>query len=90
MRQLVEYKKFKDAAQFLEQQELARRRTSSRARGRRAPLAPEPDVALQDVSLFDLITAFNEALKQVREEELREIFAERLHASPRRSTSSFG
>ena len=40
-------------------------------------LGPEPDIALEDVSIFDLITAFNEALRKAPREELKEIFAER-------------
>ena len=76
VRQLVEYKKFKDAALHLEALELRREDIFGRD-GADAVLDKEPDVALHDVGLFDLISAFSEALKKVKSEELREIFAER-------------
>ncbi len=76
IRQLVEYKKFKDAALHLEG--LEQRQQDVFVRGSDvAKLGPESDVSLRDVSIFDLITAFNEALKKVKTEELKEIFAER-------------
>lgn len=76
VRQLVEYKKFKDAALHLEALELRREDIFGRD-GAEAVLGKEPDVALHDVGLFDLISAFSDALKKVKSEELREIFAER-------------
>ena len=76
VRQLVEYKKFKDAALHLEALE-ARREDIFGRDGADAVLGKEPDVALHDVGLFDLISAFSEALKKVKTENLREIFAER-------------
>lgn len=76
VRQLVEYKKFKDAALHLEELEMRREDIFNRDGGE-AVLGREPDVALRDVGLFDLIHAFNEALKKVPNEGLREIFAER-------------
>ena len=76
VRQLVEYKKFKDVAMHLESLE-ARREDIFGRDGAEAVLGKEPDVALHDVGLFDLISAFSEALKKVKSEELREIFAER-------------
>jgi segregation and condensation protein A len=76
VRQLVEYKKFKDAAMHLER--LEERRVDVFGRGSDyAELGPDSTVALHDVSIFDLITAFSEALKKVKTEELKEIFAER-------------
>ena len=76
VRQLVEYKKFKDAADHLE--ELALRREDIFIReGEHVELGPETEVALQDVSIFDLITAFNEALKRAKKEDLTEIFTDR-------------
>ncbi len=43
------------------------------------PAVPGPtaEVSLQDVSLFDLLGAFQKALARVGTEELREIFSER-------------
>ncbi len=76
VRRLVEYKKFKDAALHLEELEVRREDIFGRE-GTEAVLGREPEVALHDVGLFDLINAFNEALKKVKDEELREIFAER-------------
>ena len=77
VRQLVEYKKFKDAALHLEALEQRREDIFGRD-GAEAVLGEQSsDVALHDVGLFDLISAFSEALKKVKSEELREIFAER-------------
>lgn len=76
VRQLVEYKKFKDAAQYLGQREDRQSDVFGRE-GDLVKLGPAPDVALQDVSLFDLIGAFNEALKRADREDMREIFSER-------------
>ena len=76
VRQLVEYKKFKDAALHLEALE-ARREDIFGRDGAEAVLERDADLALHDVGLFDLISAFSEALKKVKTEELREIFAER-------------
>ena len=76
VRQLVEYKKFKDAAAHLGELEVRQENMFSRS-GEGIQLGPEPDIALEDVSIFDLITAFNEALRKAPREELKEIFAER-------------
>ncbi len=76
VRQLVEYKKFKDAADHLE--ELALRREDVFIReGEHVELGPDPEVSLHDVSIFDLISAFNEALKKAKKEDLAEIFTDR-------------
>ena len=76
VRQLVEYKKFKDAALHLEEQESLFQDVFSREAEYVEMGAKE--VRLDDVGIFDLITAFQEALSNVKEEELREIFAERV------------
>ncbi|MBU0678551.1 MAG: segregation/condensation protein A [Verrucomicrobia bacterium] len=76
VRQLVEYKKFKDAAIHLQGLEMERENVFEREGGE-VKLQPQADLALQDVSIFDLISAFNDALSRVAKEELREIFAER-------------
>lgn len=75
VRQLVEYKKFKDAASHLGDLEARQENMFSRT-GEGIQLGPEPDIALEDVSIFDLINAFNEALKKAPREELNEIFAD--------------
>ncbi len=76
VRQLVEYKKFKDAAEFLQTMEYRQENVFTRT-GEGVALGATDDVALGDVSIFDLISAFNEALKKVKKEDLTEIFADR-------------
>lgn len=75
VRQLVEYKKFKDAADHLEVLEEQMENVFSRESGF-VELGAAPDVDLKDASIFDLITALNDALGRVEEESLQEIFAE--------------
>ncbi len=75
VRQLVEYKKFKDAADHLEDLELHMENVFSRE-SEHVELGASPDVDLKDASIFDLISALNEALGRVKEEDLQEIFAE--------------
>jgi segregation and condensation protein A len=75
IRQLVEYKKFKDAAAQLSQRELEQSNLFARLpeQGDASPERP-----LGDVSVFDLINAFNKVLKRIatKSEDLREIFEE--------------
>src|SRR5688500_6519075 len=78
IRQLVEYKKFKEVAARLGEREALQ----SNLFGRMA----EPDRPvvrpLGEVSVFDLINAFNNILKRVNQrEELREIFEENYSVS---------
>ncbi|MDZ8119028.1 segregation and condensation protein A [Pontiella agarivorans] len=75
VRQLVEYKKFKDAADHLEDLELHMENVFGRE-SEYVELGDAPDVDLKDASIFDLISALNEALGRVQEENLQEIFAE--------------
>lgn len=76
VRQLIEYKKFKDAAGSL--QHLEARQENIFPRGSETlEIEPETGVGLEEVSLFDLIAAFNAALKKVPVDEIGEIFAER-------------
>src|SRR3954468_16631439 len=74
IRQLVEYKKFKDAAAQLSRREIEQ----SNLFGRGAEAEPAPERPLGDVSVFDLINAFNKVLKRIasKSEDLREIFEE--------------
>ena len=44
-------------------------------------LGAAPDVDLSDASIFDLITALNDALGRVEDESLQEIFAEQFTVS---------
>jgi segregation and condensation protein A len=80
IRQLLEYKKFKDAAAQLSQREAEQSQLFGRASegAERAPERP-----LGDVSVFDLINAFNKVLKRLGEksEDLREIFEENFTVS---------
>ena len=79
IRQLVEYKKFKDAAAQLSQREVEQGNLFSRL--------PEPEAAVErplgEVSVFDLIAAFNKILKRIegKTEDLREIFEENYSVS---------
>jgi segregation and condensation protein A len=80
IRQLVEYKKFKDAAAQLSQREVEQ----SNLFARMAEAAePAPERPLGDVSVFDLINAFNKVLKRIaaKSEDLREIFEENFTVS---------
>jgi segregation and condensation protein A len=76
VRQLVEYKKFKDAAHHLQHLEIRQENVFGRGDDE-VVLGAEPEAALQDVSIFDLIAAFKDALSRVQKEELKEIFADR-------------
>jgi segregation and condensation protein A len=75
VRQLLEYKKFKDAAAHLQERELWRERLFQRTPEKPEAVAERP---LGDVSVFDLINAFNQIVKRLNQkEDLREIFEER-------------
>ena len=76
VRQLLEYKKFKDAALHLEKLE-ERQSFVLPPEGEDAPIDKDAVLSLRDVSIFDLINTFNQILSRVRQEELKEIFAER-------------
>ena len=75
VRQLVEYKKFKDAADHLEERERYMENVFGRESSH-VELGAPPEVDLRDASIFDLIASLNEALGRVQEEDLQEIFAE--------------
>jgi len=77
IRQLVEYKKFKDAAARLQNLEIRQEEVYPRL-----PAKPEFDpvetLAKVHVSIFDLINAVNAVLKRVgQREELRDIFEDK-------------
>ena len=80
IRQLVEYKKFKDAAAQLQQLE-ERQENIYRREAPKPVFEKEP--AKPDVSIFDLINAVNAILKRVaeREGERREIFEDKWSVS---------
>ena len=77
VKQLVEYKKFKEAASHLQQREYLQENVFTRGGDAGVVAEPEPGIGLGDVSLFDLISAFNEALKKVKVEEFGEIYDEK-------------
>ena len=77
VRQLVEYKKFKEVASHLQERESYQENVFARGAETAVLAEPEPGLALSDVSLFDLIAAFNQALKRVKPEEFGEIVDER-------------
>src|SRR5580658_2172957 len=81
IRQLVEYKKFKDAAAQLQAREWDQENSFPRLPVR--PEAPAPAAAPRaEASLFDLINAVTEVLKRVgQREDLREIFEDRWSVS---------
>ena len=76
VRQLVEYKKFKDAAAELQKREAHQENVFALGSDNVVldPLAK--GLASQEVSIFDLISAFNEVLKRAKPEEIGEIVAE--------------
>jgi len=79
VRQLIEYKKFKDAAGHLQLREVARENLFSRIPEKPDFQAGRP---MGEVSIFDLINAFQTVLKRVnKKEDLREIFEENFTVS---------
>lgn len=75
VKQLLEYKKFKDIAEHLEDLETNMENIFVRE-GDHVQLGASPDIDIQDASVFDLITALNDALERIGEEDIEEIFAE--------------
>jgi segregation and condensation protein A len=79
IRQLIEYKKFKEAASQLRTREALQEKLFPRFPSR-PELAPAGDLLVDEVGIFDLISAFQKVLKRLesrrREEDLRQIFEE--------------
>jgi segregation and condensation protein A len=75
VRQLVEYKKFKDAAGHLQVMEI-RQENAFPVGAEQETLAAAPAASLGELTIFDLISAFNEALKKARVDEIGEIMAD--------------
>ena len=80
IRQLIEYKKFKDAAGFLSRRQMMMEHVY--------PATPEvPDLKKDDVGgfpelgIFDLIRAFQKVLNRFRQEDLKEIADDRFTVS---------
>jgi segregation and condensation protein A len=82
IRQLVAYKKFKDAASQLQLREIEQENTFPRLPARPEVAAPAP--AKSEASLFDLINAVNNVLKRVgQRDNLRDIFEDKWSVSER-------
>jgi segregation and condensation protein A len=80
IRQLIEYKKFKEAGAQLHVRELEQERIFTRDSGASSDLA-EP-LRLGEVSIFQLINAFQNVIKRIEaRQDLQEIFAERFTVS---------
>jgi segregation and condensation protein A len=76
IRQLVAYKKFKDAAAQLQAREIAQENIYPHLPGH--PEMPAPAGRKPEVSLFDLIHAIQSVLKRIgKREDLREIFEDK-------------
>ena len=81
IRQLIEYKKFKEAAAQLHARELEQERMFARDGGSAAALAETP-LRLGEVGIFQLINAFQNVIKRVEaREDLREFFGEHFTVS---------
>jgi segregation and condensation protein A len=80
IRQLIEYKKFKEAAGELQLRALDQERIFARA-GSEAPSVAEP-LRLQEVGIFQLINAFQVVLKRLEARHgVQEIFGEHFSVS---------
>jgi len=79
IRQLIEYKKFKEAAAELHQRELEQERIFAREGG---PSHLQDPLRLGEVGIFQLINAFQTVIKRVEaREDVQEIFGERFSVS---------
>ncbi|MCK5159983.1 MAG: segregation/condensation protein A [Candidatus Aureabacteria bacterium] len=75
VRQLLEYKKFKELAEQLQKKERQREDVFTRVAS--VELKDEGSGDISDVGIFDLISAFSEVLNVAGEEDLKEIFEDR-------------
>lgn len=81
IRQLVEYKKFKDAAARLHERELIQEQIYARVPGR-LEFTAEPSNARPEVSIFDLVNAVSTILKRFSQrEQTRDVFEEQWNVS---------
>ena len=80
IRQLIEYKKFKEAAEQLHDRAREQERIFTRDGGKVA--TSDAPLTLHEVGIFQLIHAFQEVIKRVEaREDLQEIFGERFSVS---------
>jgi len=77
VKQLIEYKKFKDAANNLQTLEGLQENIFPKGAEDPGVDLHAPGLGLEDVSIFDLLAAFNQALKRIEVDEVKEIYAER-------------
>lgn len=77
IRQLLEYKRFKDVAHYLQHKEILEEKIFTR----HVPPDVEAEAPLVDVNIFDLLGAFNQALKKVEKVPLHEIVEESFNVS---------
>ena len=82
IRQLIEYKKFKEAAALLRDHETQQQNLFARVPVT-PDLAPAENLLIEEVGIFDLIHAFQKILKRLdkKPENLREIFSENFTVS---------
>jgi segregation and condensation protein A len=81
IRQLIEYKKFKEAAEKLQLRQLEQEKIFFRS-GNAPLLSPSAPLRLGEVGIFQLINAFQTVLKRVEaRESLQEIFGENFTVS---------
>jgi segregation and condensation protein A len=81
IRQLIEYKKFKEAAEQLHVRELAQEKIFTRDGSSGISMEQAP-LRLGEVGIFQLINAFQNVIKRVEaREDLREIFGEHFTVS---------
>jgi segregation and condensation protein A len=79
IRQLIEYKKFKDAAADLHRRELEQERIFARDGATQPPDGP---LRLGEVGIFQLINAFQAVIKRVEaRQDVQEMFGERFSVS---------
>lgn len=78
IRQLIEYKKFKEAAAKLRTREQLQEQLFPRIPATPDLATPDENLLIQEVGIFDLINAFQKVLKRLdnAKEDLREIFSE--------------
>src|SRR5213076_3036730 len=85
IRQLIEYKKFKEAAAQLHLRELEQERIFAREGGLAPPL--EGQLRLGEIGIFQLINAFQVVIKRVEaRQDVQEIFGERFSVSEKIDT----
>ncbi len=75
IRRLVEYKKFKDVAARLQENEIRQENTYARQPGK--PQIAETPAPKPVVSIFDLVNAVNAILKRFQQQEVRDIFQDK-------------